>query len=98
LARKYQRIKILFIERLVVIASEKVITENVIKKYWEDRECEPEPTITEDTSQLSEKQQLMLALTECNSNITHAAKLLGMDRSTLYRKLKTYKIEIKKTY
>jgi transcriptional regulator with PAS, ATPase and Fis domain len=87
-----------FIERLVVIASEKVITENVIKKYWEDRECEPEPTITEDTSQLSEKQQLMLALTECNSNITHAAKLLGMDRSTLYRKLKTYKIEIKKTY
>jgi PAS domain S-box-containing protein len=88
-----------FIERLVVIANEKVITEDVIKKYWQDRESEPELTnITDDTSLLSEEQKVILALTQCNSNITHAAKLLGMDRSTLYRKLKTYKIEVKKTY
>jgi PAS domain S-box-containing protein len=88
-----------FIERLVVIANEKVITEYVIKKYWEDREYDLEPTtITYDTSQLSEEQKVMLALAECNSNITQTAKLLGMDRSTLYRKLKTYKIEVKKTY
>lgn len=87
-----------FIERLVVIASEKVITENVIKKYWDDRECEAEPAVTVDPPQLSEEQQIMLALTACNSNITHTAKLLGMDRSTLYRKLKTYKMEVKKTY
>lgn len=87
-----------FIERLVVIASEKVITENVIKKYWDDRECEPEPMATVNPPQLSEEQQILLALTKCNSNITRTAKLLGMDRSTLYRKLKTYKLEVKKTY
>lgn len=87
-----------FIERLVVIASEKVITENVIKKYWDDRECEPEPMATVNPPQLSEEQQILLSLTKCNSNITRTAKLLGMDRSTLYRKLKTYKLEVKKTY
>jgi transcriptional regulator with PAS, ATPase and Fis domain/phosphoribosylcarboxyaminoimidazole (NCAIR) mutase len=88
-----------FIERLVVIVKERVITEDVIKKYWQDREDEAELTsIIEDTSLLSEEKKIILALTQCNSNITHTARLLGMDRSTLYRKLKTYKIEIKKTY
>lgn len=88
-----------FIERLAVIANERVITEDVIKKYWEDREYEPEITnITNDISPLSEEKKIILALAECNSNISHAAKLLDMDRSTLYRKLKNYKIEVKKTY
>jgi transcriptional regulator with PAS, ATPase and Fis domain/phosphoribosylcarboxyaminoimidazole (NCAIR) mutase len=88
-----------FIERLVVIANEKIITEDVIKKYWQDRELETElPNISTDTSLVSEDKKIAAALSQCNSNITHAAKLLGMDRSTLYRKLKTYKIEVKKAY
>lgn len=88
-----------FVERLVVVAKEKVITEHVIRTYWEDREYEPEPTnITDDTSQLSEEQKIRFALAECNANITHTAKLLSMDRSTLYRKLKAFKIEAKKLY
>ncbi|WP_418055338.1 helix-turn-helix domain-containing protein, partial [Priestia megaterium] len=29
---------------------------------------------------------------------SQAAKLLGIDRSTLYRKLRNYEIEIKKAY
>lgn len=88
-----------FIERLVVIASEKVITQDVLKKYWQDREYESEATsITGDLSLLSEKDRIISTLAQCNSNITHAAKLLAMDRSTLYRKLKTYQIEVKKTY
>ena len=88
-----------FIERLVVIANEKVITEDVIRKYWQDREDKSEPTnITDDTSLLFEENRITSALAQCNSNITLAAKLLGMDRSTLYRKLKNYRIGIKKTY
>lgn len=89
-----------FIERLVVIANERVVTEHVIQKYWHDRESEPVLTnnITADLSLSSEKDRIISALAQYNSNITHAAKSLGIDRSTLYRKLKTYKIEVKKTY
>lgn len=94
-----------FIERLVVIASEKWITEDVLKKYWHDRDDETEPpAIPNDVPQLadaslpSEDKRITDALAQCHSNITHAAKLLGMDRSTLYRKLKTYRIQIKKSY
>ena len=88
-----------FIERLVVIASEKVITEDVLKKYWQDRECESGLTsIIKDVPLLSEENRIISTLTQCNSNISHTAKLLGMDRSTLYRKLKNYKIEVRKKY
>ena len=89
-----------FIERLVVICSEQTITREVIEKYWEDREDpvnkdNPLPTLP---SSQSEEMKILSALTQSNSNITKAAALLGIDRSTLYRKLKTYKIEIKKAY
>ena len=88
-----------FIERLVVIASEKVITKEVLKKYWQDREPAAEPIpINEDTTLLTEENRIISTLSQCNSNITQAANLLGMDRSTLYRKLKSYKIAVKKTY
>ena len=91
-----------FIERLVVIAKEKVLTEQLIQKYWQDREVESIITniapLTTDLSSLSEEDRITAALAKHNSNITSAAKALGMDRSTLYRKLKNYKIEVKKTY
>lgn len=89
-----------FIERLVVICNEKIITKDVIEKYWEDREfndVEPTKTSTILPPQ-SEEAKITLALAQSNSNITKAAALLGIDRSTLYRKLKTYKIEIRKSY
>ena len=91
-----------FIERLVVIAKEKVLTEHIIQKYWQDREVESTITsiapLTTNLSSLSEEDRITTALAKHNSNITLAAKTLGMDRSTLYRKLKNYKIEVKKTY
>ena len=40
-----------------------------------------------------EIETLKKALSECNSNITMAAKTLGISRNTLYRKMKKYQIE-----
>lgn len=88
-----------FIERLAVIANEKMITEIVLQKYWDDRESAPELTnTTVEVPLLSEEDRIVCALAQYNSNITQTARSLGMDRSTLYRKLKHYKIEVKKTY
>lgn len=88
-----------FIERLVVIAKETVISAEAIEKYWDDKEDLPQQDLTTSPkSILSEEQKIRAALIDCHSNITHAAQQLDMDRSTLYRKLKFYKIEVKKTY
>lgn len=85
-----------FIERLVIIASEKRITVDILKKYWDDREeCNPEPAAG---AVVSETARIAAALAESKANISRAAQLLGMDRSTLYRKLRCYNIEIKKNY
>lgn len=88
-----------FIERLVVICSETRITAASIKEYWEDSEF-TDSSVPQDDSHnpLSEEDRIIHALQECRSNITQAAALLGMDRTTLYRKLKNYKIEVRKTY
>jgi len=39
-----------------------------------------------------EKEALLRALKDVNGNISKASKILGIDRSTLYRKIKKYKI------
>jgi transcriptional regulator with PAS, ATPase and Fis domain len=88
-----------FIERLVVIAKETVISAETIGKYWDDNEdLSEQPPFAVVSPDLSEEQKIRAALIECHSNITHAAQQLDMDRSTLYRKLKFYKIELKKIY
>lgn len=87
------------IERLVVIAKENVITEHEIGKYFDEMEFGlGENNITDNTPPLPEEEKIISALTQCNSNITRTAKLLEIDRSTLYRKLRTYKIVVKKSY
>lgn len=87
-----------FIERLVIIVNEPLITEHVLEKYWEDREFTSKPAVSFEAPMMSEERKIASVLAECNSNITQAAKVLGIDRSTLYRKLKNYKIEVKKSY
>jgi PAS domain S-box-containing protein len=89
-----------FIERLVVICQEQLITRDVISKYWDDREFPVDLSnqVAPLLSSQSEEMRIVSALTQSNSNITKAATLLGIDRSTLYRKLKAYKIEVKKAY
>jgi len=86
-----------FIERLVVIAKEAYITDDVLKKYRTDKECEQIPyqevTAIDNPPLFSEVARITAALAQSNSNITRAAQLLGIDRSTLYRKLKIYGIK-----
>ena len=88
-----------FIERLVVVCNEKKITAAMVKHYWEDSEFTDaaDAEISAVTPE-TEAERIMQTLGECNSNISRAAAKLGMDRTTLYRKLKAYKIEVRKTY
>lgn len=86
------------IERLVVICSESTISKEILKKYWDANESEEGKVAASILPTQTEETRIRSALTQTNSNITKAALLLGIDRSTLYRKLKTYQIEVKKTY
>ena len=43
-----------------------------------------------DAAALSEPERLRQALEQCNGSRTRAARLLGMDRSTLWRKMQKY--------
>ncbi|MGP8310744.1 sigma 54-interacting transcriptional regulator [Enterocloster aldenensis] len=45
-----------------------------------------------DTGPVTEPEKLRQALEQCNGNRTRAARLLGMDRSTLWRKMQKYQM------
>ena len=90
-----------FIERLIIIAKEKIITCDILRKYWEDNEDETLPpnagVITSSSPLLSEKEHIISILAQCHQNKTRAAELLKMDRTTLYRKLRTYGLQVNKS-
>ena len=51
-------------------------------------------TAAADPATAAEAEQIIAALRAANFNQTEAARQLGIDRSTLYRKMKRYAIEI----
>lgn len=87
-----------FIERLVIIANEKLITDSVIRKYWDRKHSVKVKPLVSTLVPLSEEERIVSALTECKSNISRAAHLLRMDRTTLYKKLRLYNIQLTKSY
>lgn len=89
---------VFFIERLVVTVKDNLISENVILKFLDDREYEPSALPSPVYSPVLTKEKIAAALALSNSNVKQAAEALGVNRSTLYRKLKAYKMEVKKSY
>ena len=91
-----------FLERLVIVANEQLLTAGSLPKYWDHdtpvRQTDASPPQGRSSPGSGEKETITAALTECQGNISRTAQLLGMDRSTLYRKLRTHRIEVKKIY
>jgi len=45
-------------------------------------------------SAASERNEILRLMEECNGNISEVARKMGLSRNTIYRKMKTYKIDI----
>lgn len=85
------------VERASVLCSDGVIRrEDILHAlYPQDLEepLAPDPMQNHPDPDLHEKDRILRALLECDGNKGRAAGLLGMDRSTLWRKLKKYDIK-----
>jgi DNA-binding NtrC family response regulator len=90
-----------FIERLVVVAKERIVKlETVVKFLISPNQSQvntllPVVNSTIKSAKESEKLVIIKALQHTHYNQKEAAKLLGINRSTLYRKLKTYRLTVK---
>ncbi len=89
-----------FIERLIVTASEPLVSEEILKRYFEEREDDTTCITAADCTNtvVTEDTRILSALEKSNYNLTLAAQYLKISRSTLYRKLKFYSIQVKKIY
>ncbi len=98
-----------FCERLAVISNQKILGEEMIRRqlqeiYAEDLEAAGVGSLPEEERGQPERQplspkeekeyrRLTEALNACGGNRTQAAAMLGMARSSLWRKMKKYHIE-----
>ena len=86
-------------ERLVIAAKEKVVSADLLEKVFDvpiggqlEKTC-----LIDDDQDCSERTKILRVLEETNYNQKEASKRLGINRSTLYRKLKSFDIHLKKT-
>lgn len=90
-------------ERLSVLCDEDIISEKLVEEalYTHNvnisndyRELKPanEENYTFDIKKASECEKILSALQDSRGNKSKAAELLGIDRTTLWRKMKTYNI------
>lgn len=87
-----------FIERLTVSADQTVVSAEKLKIHFADGDIAAPFPPANPIPETKEAAIIIAALAAANYNIKLTAQSLGMARSTLYRKLKHYNIQMKKTY
>ena len=86
-----------FVERLAIMARGPFITPNAIAAMFQNREFDmgrQTPPPIELTGSPDERRAILSVLRSVNFNQTKAAAAMGIDRSTLYRKMKRYAIGV----
>ena len=88
------------VERAVILSTGDYVTEkafplSIVQNYAEDADIRP-PSFTHDeprSLEAIERQAILDALDACSGNKSEAARVLGINRKTLYAKLKAYGVE-----
>lgn len=86
-------------ERLVIVAKEKVVSSNFLENLFDvpaEAALKGNSLIIAEND-CSERAKILHVLEETNYNQKEASKRLGINRSTLYRKLKSLGIHLKRT-
>lgn len=83
-------------ERLVVVSKQKYISAELINSILGITPARNDLQVKTDDRDFSEKGKIIRILGETQYNQKEAAKQLGINRTTLYRKMKLLQIEVKK--
>lgn len=81
------------IERAVVLTKEDFISSDELPLFVRTAEKEEFKTAVDKQLHEVEKEHILLVLKANNGNIKKSASILGIDRTTLYNKIKKYKIK-----
>lgn len=79
-----------FIERMVIVTKQKEISGGQLMTYWDDQDLSSSQNSSAPLKPVSdEKERIRQAIEQAEGNISKAARILGIDRSTIYRRMKT---------
>lgn len=79
-----------FIERMVIVTKQKEISGGQLMTYWDDQDLSSSQNASAPLKPVSdEKERIRQAIEQAEGNISKAARILGIDRSTIYRRMKT---------
>ncbi len=79
-----------FIERMVIVTKQKEISGGQLMTYWDDQDLSSSQNASAPLKHVSdEKERIRQAIEQAEGNISKAARILGIDRSTIYRRMKT---------
>ncbi|SFK26849.1 sigma 54-interacting transcriptional regulator [Succinivibrio dextrinosolvens] len=79
-----------FIERMVIVTKQKEISGGQLMTYWDDQDLSSSQNASASLKPVSdEEERIRQAIEQAEGNISKAARILGIDRSTIYRRMKT---------